>query len=270
MDRFQFGQTGGFPLTQERLDYMQNSHITALNAISGMAGDTTPCAVVGVKLLTGDWVLGGTVSDGWIWHPIQGLMPFVGGAFTPSTLGVIYTQSATGLTFGNNSTQNVQIKVYATIAPGAGSDLKNLSETRWHSRFGKVARSTPVTISGTVGQGGGMTISLTYTKDNIAGVVYCSGTVSYTNAQAISLNPEFYPISSVLPAGFRPMDVLIRPCFIRQHYNGPNTLPQTSSGYLTSIQLQLATDGSVAASGVRPLTPVTGYTAYFSFSYMVA
>lgn len=267
MKRFDFTQIGGFPLTQERLAWMQDSYINAINALSAMAGNTA-CAVVGVKLVAGDWVMGGTLSDGWVFHPTSGLMPFVGGAFTPSTMGVTYTESFAPLTFGNNSTQNVQVTRFATMAPGAGQDLKNLSTTSWHSQFGKVARTPPVTITGSYAQAGGRSLSLTYTKDTIAGIVYVRGSLSFSNAQAIDLNPTMWQIGTALPLGFRPQSMVVFDCYVRQHNNGANTLPITANGNIQSIQGQLDEQGYLGFSGIRP-TNLSSYSTTFSFSFMV-
>lgn len=66
-----FSNIGGFPLTEDTLDYLQGSYTGALGAVAKLAGDKV--------IITGVEVTGATVSNGWISY--QGkLIKFVGGA----------------------------------------------------------------------------------------------------------------------------------------------------------------------------------------------
>src|SRR5690625_7719340 len=81
MQRFNFNQLGGFPLTQDRLKWMQDGYIDAINALGSVVDSEEPVVLSGVELVAGGWVHG-EVSDGWVYHPDAGVVPFIGGVFT--------------------------------------------------------------------------------------------------------------------------------------------------------------------------------------------
>lgn len=68
--RIDFTQPGGFPLTQNTLDYMQQSYRNAIQGLADLAGNNV--------IVSGMEEIGGNVADGWIiWN--GELMPFEGG-----------------------------------------------------------------------------------------------------------------------------------------------------------------------------------------------
>jgi hypothetical protein len=76
-----FSYTGGFPLDEDTLGYLQSSYTGALAAVAKLAGDKV--------ILTGVVVTGSTVSAGWISYAGR-LIPFLGG----SVAAKVYIQNA--------------------------------------------------------------------------------------------------------------------------------------------------------------------------------
>ena len=95
-------QAGGFPLTTETLNYLQNTY-KIFNAISGLTGD--------LAIVSGCQQVGNTISDGVVC--IEGeLYPFEG-----TTIGatVFIKETQTQQTFEDGSSKNVYIQKVATF-----------------------------------------------------------------------------------------------------------------------------------------------------------
>jgi hypothetical protein len=115
--RVDFGNLGGFPLTQDVLAYMQSSY---RDAISGLA------RVCGSNVIVSSMEDNGTViSDGWI--VVDGeLMPFIGG---PKQSTFIIIDDNSGETFEDGIARTVYFSRYARFGSGgkAFSELFRLS-----------------------------------------------------------------------------------------------------------------------------------------------
>ena len=95
-------QAGGFPLTTETLNFLQNTY-KIFNAISGLTGD--------LAIVSGCQQVGNTISDGVV--AIEGeLYPFEG-----TTIGanVFIKETQTAQTFEDGSSKNVYIQKVATF-----------------------------------------------------------------------------------------------------------------------------------------------------------
>lgn len=109
-----FSHNGGLPLTQERLDFLQQSYLAAFQAIAKLCGDKT--------ILHGVVNDGGVVSDGWISYDGE-LLPFVGGAHDT---GVVIVETATPFTFADATSHDVEFTRYATCGTPPDFDFADL------------------------------------------------------------------------------------------------------------------------------------------------
>lgn len=136
MQRFNFNQLGGFPLTQDRLKWMQDGYIDAINALGSVVDSEEPVVLSGVELVAGGWV-NGEVSDGWVYHPDAGVVPFIGGVFTANNRSYYLTDEITSLTFANNTNNGVQIKRCMKLSAGSAPSIRSLSERRFKTELFK-------------------------------------------------------------------------------------------------------------------------------------
>ena len=113
MKSIDFSKNGGFPLSQDRLDYMQQSYTEAIEVLAKICGDKT--------ILNGVIVTGATVSDGWIIYNGQ-LIKFVGGSLAAK---VVISNPGTTLDFKNGITNTV---IYETTASCALVGAFNFSD----------------------------------------------------------------------------------------------------------------------------------------------
>lgn len=178
MKRFDFTQTGGFPLSQDRLKWLQDGYIDAINALGGSCGATSNCVISGVLLTSGSWYAGGTVSDGWIYSPQYGVVPFVGGNFNPAMSDISFQDTIpippNPLSFANNAAYNVQLLRVCKIQNGPSNNLQNLSQNRWATQLGFNARTA--WTNGTLASGS--TGSIKMMVDEMTGMVHVRGGIT--------------------------------------------------------------------------------------------
>lgn len=110
MNRIDYNQTGGFPLSTQILDAAQEAYAT-FNQYGYLAGNN-------MVIITGcEPAAGGAVTDGFV--AINGeLLPFVG---TTETADVIIVESADARGFEDGNVKPVIYTRYATFGSGAGS-----------------------------------------------------------------------------------------------------------------------------------------------------
>lgn len=105
--RFDFTKTGGFPLDQDSLSWMQQSYTEALQAVASLIGDSV--------IVSGCVVVGNTISDGWV--VLNGVLyPFVGGVIGDiSNETITIKEMATSLEFEDANFKEVQFHKYCTF-----------------------------------------------------------------------------------------------------------------------------------------------------------
>lgn len=121
--RFDFTKLNGFPLTQNRLAYMQESYRSCLGGLANMIGNLTIVSGCTIDQATN------TVADGWIVYNGE-LIPFVGGGYSDY---VVVQEDSTNLIFKDGSEQAVQFNKYAFCglpATFAFASLKRIQPIR--------------------------------------------------------------------------------------------------------------------------------------------
>ncbi|WP_212006507.1 hypothetical protein [Chitinophaga sp. HK235] len=114
--RVDFGNLGGFPLTQDVLAYMQSSYRDALTGLARVCGNKV--------IVSGMSENGTIVADGWILHDGE-LLPFVGG---PKQNTYIIIDDNKPVTFEDGVSRTVLFNRYARFGSGGFpySDLVRL------------------------------------------------------------------------------------------------------------------------------------------------
>lgn len=109
MNRIDFSNLGGLPVTQNTLDFLQHSYMAALSGVAKLCGNKT--------ILAGVESSGGNVSAGWISYNNE-LIPFIGG---PLGAQVVITETPQVLTFQDGNEHDVYFTRTATC--GAVGDF---------------------------------------------------------------------------------------------------------------------------------------------------
>ena len=190
--RFDFTQVGGFPFTQEVLDFMQQSYRDAVKGIAGLCGNKT--------IISGVVVTGGSVSNGWISYNDE-LIPFIGGA---TGAGVVVEETSETLEFEDGVNRPVKFTKVAYIGTPQTfpfSDLKPLVQLKeiWQTGDLKL-----------------ISVNMDYLQANFdatgigvnerKGWLACNGlngTVNMTDKLAIGFNWANYPVANAAPGALQ-------------------------------------------------------------------
>lgn len=137
MKRIDFNQPGGFPLSTQILDALQEAYKN-FNVHGAMAGELAiilGCEVGG----------GGFVTDGFV-HINGELLPFVGGQLSAD---VVIVETADSRGFEDGSSKSVIYNRYATFGVGSGSNpwasfRRPLTLFQLEDRLLKVEKATPI------------------------------------------------------------------------------------------------------------------------------
>lgn len=106
--RIDFTYNGGFPVTQEIFDWMQDSYRSAFAALAGLIGNK---AIIAGVAITGE-----NVGNGWIAYNGE-LLPFVGGQLVAgATVNIV--ELATAKTFEDNASREVLFERVAKLGIG--------------------------------------------------------------------------------------------------------------------------------------------------------
>lgn len=213
MKSIDFSKPGGFPLTQDQLDYLQLSY---QEVIPYLIGFRNPGSNVAVRL-SGMVIVPGattTVSAGWFWYNGQ-VIYFGGGTWTSIAGGdaiyVLLTPTATSLTFNDGSTPGVILDSIGSLVQLVSSTADSATKFQL-GRLQDFCRETNWTVetfaSYLTGLGASGTIK--YKKDYLSNTLQIIGDLTVTGA--ISLGGVAGYIDNVLlgtlmftlPAGYRP------------------------------------------------------------------
>lgn len=201
MQRFDLTQTGGFPLTQDRLKWLQDGYIGAINALAAASNATSMCVLSGVEIQPPSLSFPqGSVTDGWVYDPTHGVLPFFGGGLSMFTLGAVVKELKTPLVFKNNSSQLVQITKCAslqTISFGAQT-IQQLVDNRFWKVFQQNGREQNwAHLNNTAF---GHTFDIYLKKDSISNILKIRGTVQV----AANINPPYTIQVFATPADYIP------------------------------------------------------------------
>lgn len=105
--RIDFTQPGGFPLTQDTLDFMQNGFNDTFQGIGSLMEN---------GVISGAVVTGGSISSGWVVYQNE-ILPFVGGAYQSTCL---VKETNTPLVFEDGNSKNVLKTRWIECGVGVG------------------------------------------------------------------------------------------------------------------------------------------------------
>lgn len=261
MKRYNFNQIGGMPLTQDRLNWMQDAYLGGINALASIARPVQPVVVAGMDLIT-DISTDDTVTDGWILHPELGLLAFVGGKHVGKT--VVFVQESNPLQYANGTQYNVEINVHAKLGLG-GISLTGLLKKRFMPAVGAANRTEWQAITGNFG-------ALQYRIDHFANRVDVTGNV--TMPAGTTIVPYEVAFSN-LPFPDPHSDHESFNCLIHSQGNEFYTTSnnQKIHSRVGKMKRSQVAPGVYDPAGLRLLVPlleqtiVSSYTCLFSFSY---
>jgi hypothetical protein len=111
MDYINFNQTGGFPLTQDTMDFLQNAYKNPFGALAKFIGNNALCVIDGCI------VTGSAMSSGWIAYNGE-ILPFQSGTVQATFL---VRDLPTNLTYQDGTPHAVVHTRFAQFGVGAGA-----------------------------------------------------------------------------------------------------------------------------------------------------
>ena len=268
MKAIDFTHAGGFPLTQDELDYLQQAYTETINALALMGGNG-PTLISGMDIT----VSGGTttVADGWFYYNGE-MIKFLTGSYSvvpPGDVILVNITSSTGsLIYNDGSSFGAILNKTATVLAGPSattatqfplSALKpfqqvfgqNGREATWSS----LAVSTPVLS-------GGVTGTIYYKKDVLANSLHFRGHLTSNFAQNFAPSPSalFYDMCA-LPPEYIPANTAY---FIGQYFVAGLIKDDLGVGWIKQVNCALNNSGHLSINWIRPDIAIGGYAIDFN------
>ena len=278
MKKIDFTQPGGFPLTQDRLNDMQNAYLDMLAAIAGVGNPgAAPMIMSGmVATVAGPNV---TITDGWFYY--QGVVVrFTGSTHTLSgSLVPVITVATTSssLVYYNATSPMVIAEKTATWAPGAsGISTATVFPFATMVPFGRENAWSSVNIA-TMAAVGGASGTLYYRKNYLSNTLELRGQIVVSNPNNLNFGgaPETSQVLATLPAGYIPNNVayfrlpLLSGIVAQVDPGYTGVTPTQPWSYISDVNGSLDTSGNFNVTLVKWDTsvgggPVVPYTVYWN------
>lgn len=258
-----FTKPGGFPFTQDTLNYMQEATGEALKALISVGGSTT-----GPMLLNG--IVGSsapsggdtayTFTSGWFIYNAK-LVKFTGGTVTVSSgqyPSVTIANGATPLTFNDGSTPNVLLSTTATLTVTTGTEAYTSTyfPILGMKPYGRERDWTTVT-SFTSTVGGSVTGTMSYKKCSLTNTLAIKGALTIDCSALLTAMPasertKFYTVptdyrgaSDVWFSGFVPRGSHVKTSDSVQWIRELTIQYEASTGYLSVEVLKTLSDAPI-------------------------
>ena len=271
MKSIDFTKPGGFPLTQDQLDYLQIAYNEALVALAAVGG-SGPIVISGMNI-TKTLVTGTTynyaITDGWLLYNGALLRMLAGGISGVNEsvydVYVSLTTISSPLTYNDGSTPNVVNDVTCSLVAqpiGTADDathflLKEMQKYGRENTEGHISVSTLISDGGVVGD-------IYYRKNLLNNTLQLRGFLGSSNAQNFASAATVHGyVLGVLPEGYRPISS-------RAYFTGEIKFLFSSRfkddlgvGWLERIVCSVDTFGNVTAWFAKPEVTTSNYTMEF-------
>ncbi len=267
MKSIDFTKPGGFPLTQERLDYLQSAYSEVLTVLGALGVNGSAPVVLSGMAVTGG---GNTVSDGWFVYGSE-LIRFTGSTVTPSGTDValvLITPGASALTYNDGSTPNVILEKTAALISGpALTDATHFpvsALTPFGVGFGMNNREQVwnTLVVSTAPAAGGVTGTIYYKKDFNANTLQVRGSLIANNAQNFAASPAaIFSLMGTLPVGYIPNN---NTYFTAHYWVASLIKDDLGIGWIKQVNCGINNIGSFLVNWLRPDAAILAYGLNFN------
>jgi hypothetical protein len=273
MKAIDFTQPGGFPLTQDQLDYLQQAYTEATGALAAMGGDSSsPFTVSGMLLAnpsTGDY----TITDGWFMYNNEMIRCTAGsitGASGASAAYLVITAAASPLIYNDGSTPPVVLDktaALATLPAATATDATHcpLSALRpFGAGFGVANRESAwqSLVVSTLAADGGVTGTVYYKKDFTANTLQIRGLLTSANAQNFAASPgSLFYLMGTLPGGYVPNNTAY---FAAHYFVASSIKDDLGVGWIRQLNCGINGFGQLFVNWIKPDIATGGYGINFN------
>lgn len=273
MKAIDFSKPGGFPLTQNQLNYLQQAYTEAIKALAmvGQSG-TSPYIINGVTI-TNPSSGAYTATNGWVFYNNE-LIRFVPGSIAGASGGfepyVVITPSATTLVYHDGSTPSViqdkdaslQVLPTGTVADATKFPLSSLRP--FGAGLGELNREMVwnTLVVNTPAAEGGVTGTLYYKKNHLTNTLHIRGTLSAANAQNFAGMPgSLSYVMGIIPANYRPINMAY---FIAQYFISSGIKDDVNVSWIKQVNCVINTAGQILINWLKPESTVLSYGISFN------
>lgn len=268
MKAIDFTHAGGFPLTQDELDYLQQAYTECINAFALMGG-SGPALINGmdVSVVSGTT----TIADGWFFYNGE-LIKFNTGSYTTIPGGDVVliniTPSVGSLTYNDGSSYGAILNKTATLLLGPSATTATqfpfsvmqpfqlvFGQKGRESAWNSLIVNTPVLD-------GGVTGTIYYKKDLLANTLQLRGFLTANNAQNFAASPGalFYSMGS-LPSGYIPGN---NTYFTGHYYLASMIKDDLGITWIKQFTCGVNIGGQIMINWIRPDIAIAGYGIVFN------
>ncbi len=272
MKAIDFTKPGGFPLTQNQLDYLQQAYTESIKALGAMGiNGSAPVIISGMtKTVSGGTT---TISGGWFYYNGD-MVRFPGASYGGIMLGyAVYmvVSSSTGtLIFNDGSTPGVVLEktgvltLLVNTTPTDSTHFLVSDMVPFGKGFGMSSREQVwhELIVNTDPADGGVTGSIYYKKDFTANTLQIRGALFANNAQNFSASPgALFALMGTLPTGFLPNN---NAQFIAHYFVSGLLKDDLGIGWIKQFTCGLNNTGQIFINWIRPDIAISGYGVNFN------
>ena len=273
MKKIDFSQPGGFPLTQDQLNYLQQSYTECAHALARMGGNVAGPFIISGMAITNPSLGEYSVTEGWLYYNgeiVRFLPDTVTGASGSFAPFVVISPVSSSLLFNDGSTPPVIGDSTATIVSmpvGTPTDTTHfplLQLQPFGVGFGLANRDATwqsIAVS-TIVADGGVTGTIFYKKNFITNTLHVRDTLTSGNAQNFAASPgsAFY-LMGTLPAGYAPANTAY---FSAQYFLAAGIKDDLGVAWIRSINCAINFAGQIFAGWIRPDISISGYGINFN------
>ena len=270
MKKIDFTHAGGFPLTQDELDYLQQAYGECINALTAMGSDGSTPMIISGMVQTVPSAGSVAVTDGWLFYGGE-MIRFTGGTVTPAGTDVplvVITPASTNLTYNDGSSYPAVLNKTATLSSGPiltdATHFPLSAAQPYQVVFGLGGResawnSIGVATSTAVGNVLG---TIYYKKNWLNNTLHIRGTLTANAAQNFNPSPTalFY-LMATLPAGYIPNSSAN---FTAYYYAANLFKDDLGIAWVKQLTSLVSTSGQLSINFIKPDVAITAYSVVFN------
>jgi len=270
MNQYDFTRTGGFPLDQDVLKFMQEATADMHKWLSYSDDLYSPGAGSFQWMIlsgVGDNGTGG-LTDGWV--AVDGeILPFRGG------LGSFWNiiENRTGIQFETGFAEDVEWERYVEITTTPGTPFSGFKrfEVLWAERFGYMAVNGAWVggLTGSIavnltGSGGNTTGTINYRRNLLTRTLHLNGTLTVGAPGSVG-DPPMQHLLGTLPAEYRPAVKAPFTALYRYHDTAkPLFTDLAGVDIIRGLYMEVLPNGNITMGIIKPNAGVTSYAVSFN------
>jgi hypothetical protein len=273
MKSIDFTKPGGFPLTQDQLNYLQKAYVESTNALAMMGGSGPAAFIISGMEITSPSAGSYDISDGWFFYNgemVRFTASSVSGIGGGTDAYVVISPSVNSLVFYDGSTPNVifdstaDLQALPAITATDTTHFPLSALQPFGVKFGQANReanwnSLVVSTGAAVG---GVTGTVYYKKDFTANTLHIRGALSANDAQNFAASPlAVYSVMGVLPSEYTPVNTAY---FTAYYFTSSQIKDDLGIAWLKQINCALNTSGQLYVNWIRPDIAIVGYGINFN------